>query len=138
MSSTWLACPHECTSPYSSRLCSSLLYSTDSPKSLFRVQYRRLLTVAPTFHQVCSSAFIGKNWTTLLHGHGLSANSDLQLDRRLLSKHLQVLGWMCDEEKIVVDYSLSTLQDTKLVTAAAISRRLFETEISAAIDQFIK
>ena len=87
---------------------------------------------------MCSSAFINRTWTTPLFGFGASANSYRQLDRPLLSKQLQILGWFCDVVRSQVGNKLDIFQARKLVTASVWSRSFFEEQTSFSIKQALR
>ncbi|UJR12577.1 hypothetical protein I4U23_016753 [Adineta vaga] len=59
---------------------------------------------------ICTSAFVNALWTTSLYGYGSTVNSYVQVDRPLLSKQHQLMGWLCSEFKIIVDYLLNKHQ----------------------------
>jgi hypothetical protein len=73
-----------------------------------------------------------------LFGYGVSANSYRQLDRPLLSKQLQILGWFCDVTRSAVGITIDVFQAKKLVTASAWSRSFFEEQTSSSTKQTIR
>lgn len=66
------------------------------------------------------------------------ANSYLQLDRPLLSKHHQVLGKLCSDAKLFVNDAISTLNKSVLITASVLSRATFELQKAEIIADFIE
>ena len=107
------------------------------PCQQLSVPYRTFLSMVPTFHQVCTSAFIGTAWATVLYGYDYFANSAHQSDQPLLSKHLQILGWLCQEAHSFLEYKLSSFRNTTLVSAYPLSREAFLSIVDTATRQFI-
>lgn len=66
------------------------------------------------------------------------ANSYLQLDRPLLSKHHQVLGKLCSDAKLFVNDAISTLNKSVLITASVLSRAAFDLQTTEIIADFIE
>lgn len=97
--------------------------------------YNTFFSITPTYHQVCSSAFVQSNWTTSLYGFGPTAKSYLQRDRPLLSKQHQIIGWLCEEAKSIIDSYLINVNQRTLIGMTTLSRASFTSEIDLIIDQ---
>lgn len=63
------------------------------------------------------------------------ANSYLQLDRPILSKHHQILAKLCLDISALVTDAIITLNQTSLITASAISRAAFESRVKVILIQ---
>ena len=77
---------------------------------------------------------ISSNWTTSLFGFGPTANSYMQLDRPLLSKQHQIMGWLCEEAQAIINSYLINVNQRTLVTFKTLSRATFASEIASLID----
>ena len=101
--------------------------------------YRRIAcntSVPNCIFQVCASDFIKQEWITALYGYGPNATTYPQLDRPLLSKHLQILGKLCLEAQKLVADAIADLNNSLLVTSSLVSRASFESQTSRIITQF--
>ncbi|CAF1630804.1 unnamed protein product [Adineta ricciae] len=105
------------------------------PCQQMAIPYGAFLTVSPSFHQICTSDFVKSLWTTSLYGYGSTINSYAQLDRPLLSRQHQLMGWLCSEIKIIVDHAISNFNQTMLVTSTAVSRASFASQTVEIIRQ---
>ncbi|UJR34695.1 hypothetical protein I4U23_027472 [Adineta vaga] len=99
------------------------------------IPYGTFLLVSPSFHQICTSDFVKTLWTTSLYGYGSTVNSYAQLDRPVLSRQHQLMGWLCSEIQIIVDHAISNFNQTMLVTSMAISRASFVSQTAEIIRQ---
>ena len=107
------------------------------PCQQLSVPYGTFLSMVPTFHQVCASAFISTPWPTVLYGYDDFADNSDQSDQPLLSKHLQILGWLCKEAHTFLEYKLSSFRNTTLVSAYPLSRVAFLSIVDTTTRQFI-
>lgn len=82
---------------------------------------------------MCSSDFVNQSWTTLLYGYNNSINSYQQLDRPLLSKHLQILGWLCEESKKLIDFWTLVFNFTITVDTSTLSRLGFRSFVNGSM-----
>ena len=82
---------------------------------------------------MCSSEFIAKNWTTTLYGYGDQAKGYSQLDRPLLSKHFQILGWFCKQAQTSVNVSVRSLKTSTLLSSTVFPRSDFTIRANQAI-----
>jgi hypothetical protein len=73
-----------------------------------------------------------------LFGYGASSNNNRQLDRPLLSKQLQILGWLCDETRMILDFAASLYSDQTIVSASVWSRRFFREQTELSTEQYIR
>ena len=87
---------------------------------------------------MCSSEFITEKWTTTLYGYGEQADGSSQFDRPLLSKHFQILGWLCKEAQSYTQIGLNSLYASTLLSASVFSRTTFTIRANQAIDKHIE
>ena len=87
---------------------------------------------------MCSSSFTKAPFTTILYGYGDSQYDQMRFDRPLLSRHLQILGWICKEAQTMMKTILTVLEETNFISASVLSRTLFITEIERDIDKLVK
>jgi hypothetical protein len=87
---------------------------------------------------VCSSDFVGENWTKLLYGYGDLANGYSQLDRPILSKHFQLLGWYCSRIQRYLESGLNSLYKKTLLSSSVISRSTFNTRANQTIRTYFE
>lgn len=72
----------------------------------------------------------------MLYGYGESADVFRQLDRPILSKHLQILASLCGDFQTILSSRLSFLRRQSLITPLAVSRASFETQTTYYINTF--
>jgi hypothetical protein len=82
---------------------------------------------------VCSSEFIHQSWTTLLYGFNNSINNYQKLDRPLLSRHLQILGWLCDEAQQLINNWMFAFDNDVIINTALYTRPALESTINSTI-----
>ena len=83
---------------------------------------------------MCSSDFISQSWATLLYGFNKSINNYQKLHRPLLSKHLQILAWLCDEARILIDHWTFLFNNKVTLNAALFTRSFFESNVINTIN----
>ena len=62
----------------------------------------------------------------------------MKLDRPLMSRQHQILGWICKDTRKLVEYAIFDFQRKSLVSTIALSRSSFQTQISSIIKQYIE
>lgn len=82
---------------------------------------------------MCSSEFVQQSWITFLYGFNNSINNYQKLDRPLLSTHLQVLAWLCEEAKVSIDRWTFVLNNKVTINSALFTRSLFESFVNSTI-----
>ena len=82
---------------------------------------------------MCSSEFITTKWTTTLYGYGNQTKVYSQLDRPLLSKHLQILGWFCNQSQIIVNIKTASLYSRSLLSIVVFPRAEFIIRVNQTI-----
>lgn len=74
----------------------------------------------------------------MLYGFGPAANGYTQLDRPLLSKHFQILGWLCEEMVNYRRIEFAWLAATTLLSPSVMSRSAFQLQANEAISRRIR
>ena len=69
-----------------------------------------------------------------MYGFGSTVNNYQQLDRPLLSKQHQIMGWLCNEARAIITSYLINVDQRVLITPKTLSRQSFISEISAMVD----
>jgi hypothetical protein len=96
------------------------------------------ISLLVSYFQVCSSAFIESPWIVSPYDHDTSVISYLQLDRPVLSRHFQILNMIRNESNQAFSTRLSSFNNATVLTAFALFRSLFETEVTRIIKTFIR
>lgn len=73
-----------------------------------------------------------------MYGFGNTLNNHLQLDRPILSRQHQIIGWLCNDTRQLVDYALFDFNRSTLVSVSVLPRDSFESQVSQIITQFIE
>ena len=68
-----------------------------------------------------------------MYGYGASADGYSQFDRPLLSKHFQILGWLCKEIENARQLLLPSFFRSTLSSPTVLSRTAFETYVDGTI-----
>ncbi|CAF1073467.1 unnamed protein product [Adineta steineri] len=112
--------------------------SLQCPCTDLSISYEDLIYLEPTYHQICSSEFIGSTWIEGLNEiASLSAANLYSADFRFSGPIFQLLKSMCDLGNDTVINALFVFGQTQLVTDNLITTELFNEQLELAIDQFI-
>ena len=111
------------------------------PCSRFSMSYARIMSLAPRYHQICSSQFLDKYWLSYFgrveKDHGKV--EFLALDFRVIGQSFfNLMRIFCQTSNQTVHDALRVFRSTRLATVNALSRKQFHLETSARLDQFQK
>ncbi|CAF1235054.1 unnamed protein product [Adineta steineri] len=112
----------------------SVLYpeTLKCPCSTMVIPYDELISLAPTFHQVCSSDFIDKRWLTMLSGN---KHPDVSVDwRNTAHKRFQLLSTLCELGNQTIGNATKQFMLQSFVTSNILS----ETELKSQLNRIIK
>ena len=73
-----------------------------------------------------------------MYGYGELANGYSQLDRPLLSKHFQTLGWYCKEAEKRTQIGVNSLYTSTLLSTSVFSRNTFTTRANQTIRKHLE
>ena len=111
------------------------------PCSRFSMSYARIMSLAPRYHQICSSQFLDKYWLSYFGRMEKDANKVdfLALDFRIIgSSFFDLMRIFCQTSNETVHDAMRVFRSTRLATVNALSRTQFHLETSARLDQFQK
>ena len=109
------------------------------PCTNFSMSHARIMSIAPRYHQICSSQFLEDYW--LSYFGRVEKEKDtvafLALDFRILGQSFfDLTRIFCQTSKQTVHDALRVFRSDRLVTANAFSRSQFNLETCARLEQF--
>ena len=109
----------------------------ECPCTKLSVSYKDLISLQPTYHQICSSEFVTAKWIEGLNLiASLSVESLYYADFRFSSPMFQLLKSMCDLANETVINALSMFGQNQLVTSDLLLPNVFAQRLESAISQF--
>lgn len=73
-----------------------------------------------------------------MYGFGNTTNNYSRLDRPILSRQHQIIRWLCDDARILVDYAIFDFNRSTVVSDTVLPRISFESQTSQIIAQFMQ
>ncbi|UJR19293.1 hypothetical protein I4U23_022422 [Adineta vaga] len=99
------------------------------PCSQIAVKYERFIHMQPIYHQICSSVFINDDWISSTFPTDIFNLWPMDV-RRILSAHAQFLRSFCKNAQKGIDYALSNVLSSSLVSAEILSRALVQLQVN--------
>ncbi|CAF3670945.1 unnamed protein product [Rotaria sp. Silwood1] len=104
------------------------------PCSQVSIPYERFIELYPSFHQVCSSVFISKQWTThVFPGSYIRAYKDFRVQA---AGQFQLLQSLCALAEQTVVRALQDFAKNEFITANVISPTVFDAQMQSTISTF--
>lgn len=100
------------------------------------IVYRNFISLAPIFHQVCSSDFVTDQWLEILR-KGYAAEMDIDWRNKAWSQ-FQLLSNLCKFANQTVDDALRRLLTASFVTSNALTKVEFETQMNVVVTDFFR
>ena len=105
------------------------------PCSRMAVSYSTFLTMEPIYHQICSSDFGSRVWSTYVYQFGITQKT---LNWLLLSMSLRYQQSMCDMAKKTASQLLLDFLANELISSETLSGEQFHSRINSAIENFVE
>ena len=119
-----------------------LLYARHSsndlscPCSTITSEYGKFLTLTPTYHQLCTSAFLQGSWMTY---RNLNKNLFLAYDFRVnAALFMHALAIYCSLSKLTVSSNLEVFLSNSIINAELLTESLFHDRTNQLVQQFTK
>ncbi|CAF4241645.1 unnamed protein product [Rotaria sordida] len=104
------------------------------PCSHVSIPYGRFIELYPSFHQVCSSAFISKQWIAMVFPQ---SNMKIYEDFRVQATgQFQLLQNFCELAGQTVVRALQDFATSEFITANVISATVFDAQMRSTINTF--
>jgi hypothetical protein len=107
------------------------------PCTTISIDYDKILYVQYTFHQVCNSVFVTKDWTDYLYttiGTGFIYYFDF---RAMATFTFQALNTFCDLINQTISNSLIQFYSNQYISASVTPSQVFQSQVKSLITQFI-
>ncbi|CAF4109656.1 unnamed protein product, partial [Adineta steineri] len=121
-----------------SQLYSAYPQTLTCPCTKISINYNTFLQLQYTFHQVCNSIFVNKDWIDYLFfvflGNGSVRTDDF---RSIATNTFQGLSSFCALVNQTISNGLTQFNSTQYISASVIPLKAFESEISSLTKQFI-
>jgi hypothetical protein len=98
------------------------------------IPYSAFLSLAPRYHQVCSSVFISQSWISTLFSFRLNHYYPLDF-RTAASSQFQILASLCRFAAQSITDSVKAFSMDQLVTVSALSRTVFDQQYVVLVKQ---
>ncbi|CAF1152034.1 unnamed protein product [Adineta steineri] len=106
----------------------------ECPCSNITIPYSTFISLKPTLHQICSSAFIGNTWILMMrlieHAHSHYQGFGAQ--------HMQLLSTLCDLANKTVDDAVHRFTMRSFATLNVLSELNFKDVLNTTLTQFIQ
>jgi len=112
------------------------IYSTtlQCPCSNKAISQQRFMSFSPTFHQICSSGFIGDAWIQLLNYRATdNYNNDWFT---ISSAQFQLLADLCDLVNKTINDAARRFLSQIFIASSVINQDDFNKQINASVNQF--
>ena len=104
------------------------------PCTRISIEFSKLISLEPTYHQVCRSSFVSMEWINYLFNDNVSiAYGSSQDFRGWMSNQFQALRLFCQISEKIVGDALNLFQQTRLITVNLIPRQLFSIQLHSSM-----
>lgn len=114
--------------------------SLQCPCSQISIAYKSFISLQATYHQICSSDYLTPQWLDGMQavynsytGHYISA-----ADFRVYFQFFEMLQQLCTLATSTISDGLIAFDDTQLVTAELLNRKIFENQMNSSTEFFIQ
>lgn len=100
------------------------------PCLIINIPFKRLISIKPIYHPICSSNFINEIWLNRI-------NTTNNNDDQNLKIHFRLLSLFCELAQETLESDLRQFGDSYLLSTESLSENEFETQINVTIEQTI-
>ncbi len=117
---------------------SFILFSSQCSCSKISSTYKNFISLTPTYHQICSSAYVTSQWINGMEEtyNNISSFFIYYADFRGYFQFFQMLQSLCTLATSTVSNALVDFGDSQLVTANFLSRQVFENQMNSSAEFF--
>ena len=109
------------------------------PCTSIAVSYSSFTLVNYSFHQICSSIYVGSIWQKLIANSLGNPDETLSVDFRILGPSIfQIIGSFCELANETISNELITFNSQQLISKNAIEQRIFSEQINASFNLFVQ
>lgn len=114
--------------------------SLQCPCSKISTDYKNLISLQPKFHQICSSDYITLQWLDGMQAvyNNYTGYFISFADFRVHFEFFQMLQGLCALANSTISDALTAFNDTQLVTAEFLNRKIFESQMNSSVEFFIQ
>lgn len=115
---------------------SSIFYSLQCPCSHISSDYKELITLVPTYHQICSSVYISSEWVNGVIELYNNMSFIYFADFRASVSLFQVQQSLCTLATSTVSNALMNFNQSQLVTENLLTREAFINQMNSSVESF--
>ena len=109
----------------------------DCPCADVSVKYKSFININTSFHQVCSSDFIGKKWIRYLYGSGITKYHERSDIRVRGSGYFDYISMLCSISQKNIETTITRFLDTSSINNQIMPKTQFDDQMKLVFQQLV-